>query len=65
MTVLRANLIPNEGTSFVLEGILYSPNLAAQVALAGQRTQISLRYIHNTYRNVPSCPHEQRATSNT
>jgi hypothetical protein len=30
---------------------------------ADQRTQIGPRYVHNTYRNVPSCPHEQRATS--
>jgi hypothetical protein len=40
-----------------------NPNLAPQGAHAGQRTQISPSYVHNTYRNVPSCPHEQRATS--
>jgi hypothetical protein len=33
------------------------------VAHAGQRTQNGPRYFHNTYRNVPSCPHEQRSTS--
>jgi hypothetical protein len=38
-----------------------NPNLAPQVAHAGQCTQISPRYVHNTDRNVPSCPHE-RAT---
>jgi hypothetical protein len=34
-----------------------------QVTHAGQSTQISSRYVHNTYRNVPSCPREQRAAS--
>jgi hypothetical protein len=33
------------------------------MAHAGQRTQIGPRYVHNTYRNVPSCPLEQCATS--
>jgi hypothetical protein len=40
-----------------------NPHLAPQVALVGQRTQIGPRYVHSTYRNVPSCSHEHRATS--
>jgi hypothetical protein len=40
-----------------------TPDLTPQMAHAGQRTQIGPRYVHNTYRNVPTCPHEQCATS--